>query len=534
MPSQATPLAFVPVASSATPSRGASNGQAAEGFDALVEETKREKAARDAATNPETVEAADAQSQPTTEGAEALIAEAPVEATARPATGSVFDALNGTLVGPTDGQAVGTDITEGQSAIDPKVAALQAQIATAQSDKAPSGDNVRGVAAPATPQPAVDAQVDADTVAVSAGTAQAEPDVALTARESRVAETLLRLNDAATKPQAAPKSDTSAAQVDVKLQDSSPKDAELSAKAETVTSDGEAADTDILAPLKEGRTASERAPGELLRGDVRASRADGPSTGPDAKPGAGEAKSAVTGATPTDAKPSPQAAPQATPTANSSQTPNPSAPLPPLELLLGQMTGVMASEPMPIEDGEVYALSRGAPSTDLAMSQFEARSEIRTASTLQFAQGPRLTPQGAQTMAAQIAQRFNEGSKVFDIRMDPPELGRVEVRLEVGKDNSVRAILAAERIETLAELQRSARELERALAEAGLNVGEDALTFSLTDDNAFSEDASDDAAPDTPVFVNAEADLDALAAPIGPISTYGFLLNRAEGLDVSV
>ncbi len=285
-----------------------------------------------------------------------------------------------------------------------------------------------------------------------------------------------------------------------------------------------------LAPLKEARPATERTPGELLRGEIRDAR--GAAAGVDGKP---DAKAMMA-----DAKsPAAQAAqtPQASATAPASA---PASTLPALEnapafeLLLAQMKSAAAVEPMLADAPIDPALTKSDAAFDPAALRLDARQEMRTASTLQFAQGPRLTPHSAQTMAAQIAQRFNEGSRVFDIRMDPPELGRVEVRLEVGSDNSVRALLAAERAETLAELQRSARDLERALAEAGLELGEDALSFSLTDDGAGAEDFGDEAAPDQPIFVDGDPRLDPLAGPLAPLSTYGFLLTRAEGLDVSV
>jgi len=283
---------------------------------------------------------------------------------------------------------------------------------------------------------------------------------------------------------------------------------------------------DILAPLKEARPATERTPGELLRSDIRDAR--GAATLSDVKP---DAKTAMAEAKPAPAPAASQAANPPAPSATPIPTPQAT---PAFELLLAQMNGAMAADPVLADAPADPALAKSDTAFDPAAVRVEARNEVRTASTLQFAQGPRLTPHSAQTMAAQIAQRFNEGSRIFDIRMDPPELGRVEVRLEVGSDNTVRALLAAERTETLAELQRSARDLERALADAGLELGEDALSFSLTDDGAAADDFGDDGAPDQPVFAGGDAGLEPLSGPLAPLSTYGFLLARAEGLDVSV
>jgi len=68
--------------------------------------------------------------------------------------------------------------------------------------------------------------------------------------------------------------------------------------------------------------------------------------------------------------------------------------------------------------------------------------------------------------------------------MDPPELGRIDVKLEFGRDGRMTANLSVERAETLDLLLRDARALERALAGSGLNTDKDSLNFSLKDQSA--------------------------------------------------
>ena len=84
-------------------------------------------------------------------------------------------------------------------------------------------------------------------------------------------------------------------------------------------------------------------------------------------------------------------------------------------------------------------------------------------------------------MAVYIAGQAQNGAKRFDIRLDPPELGRVEVRLDMTREGQVTTHLVVERSETLDLLQRDARHLERALQNAGLDTSEDGMTFSLKD-----------------------------------------------------
>jgi len=102
-------------------------------------------------------------------------------------------------------------------------------------------------------------------------------------------------------------------------------------------------------------------------------------------------------------------------------------------------------------------------------------------------------------LAVHIAQQASNGARRFDIRLDPPELGRIEVRLEVSRDGRVMTHLVVERSETLDLLQRDARQLERALQDAGLNTSKEDMKFSLKDQSLAQggdgqEDAQDESA----------------------------------------
>lgn len=93
-------------------------------------------------------------------------------------------------------------------------------------------------------------------------------------------------------------------------------------------------------------------------------------------------------------------------------------------------------------------------------------------------------------IALQIAKHVSKGVSTFEIRLDPAEMGRIDVKLELGQDGRVTALLAVEKPETLDLLQRDAKALEQALKDAGLDVDSDALNFSLQDGDAGGEFAS--------------------------------------------
>nr|WP_280115493.1 flagellar hook-length control protein FliK [Roseibium hamelinense] len=84
-------------------------------------------------------------------------------------------------------------------------------------------------------------------------------------------------------------------------------------------------------------------------------------------------------------------------------------------------------------------------------------------------------------VAAEIARNLQNGQTRFQMRFDPPELGRVDVNLKVSADGSVQAHLIVERPETLDMFLRDQRGLERALEAAGLSSDAETLKFSLRD-----------------------------------------------------
>jgi hypothetical protein len=86
-----------------------------------------------------------------------------------------------------------------------------------------------------------------------------------------------------------------------------------------------------------------------------------------------------------------------------------------------------------------------------------------------------------QTLALHIAARWARGESRFTIRLDPPELGRIDVNLNVSNHGHAQAVLAVEKPQTLDLLLRDAPTLERALKDAGLELGGN-LSFSLKED----------------------------------------------------
>jgi flagellar hook-length control protein FliK len=127
------------------------------------------------------------------------------------------------------------------------------------------------------------------------------------------------------------------------------------------------------------------------------------------------------------------------------------------------------------------------------------------------------------------------GSKRFDIRLDPAELGRVDVNLEISDKGEVTARLVVDRVETLHMLQRDARTLERAFEQAGLKPSDAGVEITLrdpSDQSGFRQNRQDEDAPRRsrqPTETDGGDDI-AVSAQATPVRR----LLRLGGVDLSV
>lgn len=153
------------------------------------------------------------------------------------------------------------------------------------------------------------------------------------------------------------------------------------------------------------------------------------------------------------------------------------------------------------DDGTMTTLPVGAAgATPAATAAAQRRAETAAAPQL-----PRL-PANEQ-IAINIQKALKAGKDQVTIKLQPEELGRIDVKLEVGEDGRVTAQVRAEKPETLELLQRDARGLERALQEAGLRADSGSLSFGLRGDNRQDGQHGQQAkAGNSPLALNAEPD----------------------------
>ena len=94
-----------------------------------------------------------------------------------------------------------------------------------------------------------------------------------------------------------------------------------------------------------------------------------------------------------------------------------------------------------------------------------------------------------EQVSIKITTALQAGSDRISIKLSPAELGRVEVKMELGHDGRVMAVVTAEKQDTLDLLRRDSSELQKALQEGGLDLDSGDLTFNLKgDEGELAED----------------------------------------------
>ncbi len=134
-------------------------------------------------------------------------------------------------------------------------------------------------------------------------------------------------------------------------------------------------------------------------------------------------------------------------------------------------------------------------------------------------------------LAVNIALNANAGRSSFDIRLDPAELGRIDVRLDVDRHGNVTSHLTVERPSTLDLLRRDAPQLQRALEDAGLKTGDNGLQFSLRDQSQQQQRADDDQSQRNSYRLVVD-DVPAIPAEAG--RTYARLAAARGGVDIRI
>jgi flagellar hook-length control protein FliK len=140
-------------------------------------------------------------------------------------------------------------------------------------------------------------------------------------------------------------------------------------------------------------------------------------------------------------------------------------------------------------------------------------------------------PVAIANVAVEVTARISSGKNQFDIRLDPEELGRIHVRVNVDRDGNITTHMVADRPETLDLLRRDTQGLERALQDAGLKTSDNSLQFSLRDQSGNQQqDRQDGQASRLPADDESATTLTTTVIA----RDYGRFGPRPSGLDIRV
>ncbi len=152
------------------------------------------------------------------------------------------------------------------------------------------------------------------------------------------------------------------------------------------------------------------------------------------------------------------------------------------DIKAGQAQANAANAPAPAADKPAPQTAHAADtnmSASAATGAPQANIPAAAPSVTQHVQVAAQPAPNLPALAVEIVSKSQAGAKQFDIRLDPPELGRVDVRLSIDATGKASAHLTADQPQTLDLLQKDVSVLTRALRDAGLNVSQDGLNFSL-------------------------------------------------------
>jgi flagellar hook-length control protein FliK len=187
-------------------------------------------------------------------------------------------------------------------------------------------------------------------------------------------------------------------------------------------------------------------------------------------------------------------------------------------------SGAMAAAPsgqVSVNDfhGNLLALMGTEPGAAIAL---RSAAQLQPSGAFDGQRIPGTPPEAViSQISVHIQRALQDGLDRVRIQLDPAELGRIDVKLELGHDGRLQAAIGAERHETLELLQRDARQLERALQEAGFKTDQQNFSFDLGFGKHDQTAGSAGKAPNTGEQLSAGPDaLSELTTPATPRSRH--------------
>ncbi|WP_291607820.1 flagellar hook-length control protein FliK [Bradyrhizobium sp.] len=174
----------------------------------------------------------------------------------------------------------------------------------------------------------------------------------------------------------------------------------------------------------------------------------------------------------------------------------------------------------------------GMPATSTMQPQLSSVATTTAASTSTLGVAtPGTSAVPLSGLPIEIAASVRSGKTRFDVRLDPADLGRIDVRISVDRNGQIISHLTVEKPETLAMLQQDAPQLQRALDDAGLKTGSNGLQFSLRDQSSSGQNNGNDNSGNARRLIITEDE--AVPAAVAG-RNYGRMLGSSGGIDIRV
>ncbi len=153
---------------------------------------------------------------------------------------------------------------------------------------------------------------------------------------------------------------------------------------------------------------------------------------------------------------------------------------------------VTSATTAPTAEGQAGTVEAAAPKDDaplkadapdtLAQPAGAAAAQAEQTHASSAAATPvRGSPETVAALAAQIVKKLEGRSTRFDVELNPADLGRVDVRIEIGAHGRMTATMSFENPQAAAELRSRADELQKSLEQAGFDIA-GGLQFDVAND----------------------------------------------------
>jgi flagellar hook-length control protein FliK len=122
------------------------------------------------------------------------------------------------------------------------------------------------------------------------------------------------------------------------------------------------------------------------------------------------------------------------------------------------------------------------PTTDTIIAATAQQGQPQTQESV-AASAPQAVRQSVQPspldqIKVQLSKSLKDGADTLSLQLHPTDLGRVDVKLEM-QNGQVKAMVTADRPETLQMLKNDASTLQQSLSNAGLSTDANSLSFEL-------------------------------------------------------